>query len=152
MVLERRSFIFSCKHPCHSKCCSGPAYILCSCLDSGCIFIIIQAGFLHVLLKTMHTKFRTILLFLSRTAKVKAFRLGLWHFRVNVAWLGATGEGGKPIIKIRKLNLRRLRRRENAVQRTPPRAHQPWPDYGIYNVLNWNAEEGTSSAFQCTTY
>ena len=64
----------------------------------------------------------------------------------------AKGKGGKRIIKIRKLNLRRLRRRENAVQRTPPRAHQPWPDYGIYNVLNWNAEDGESSAFQCTTY
>ncbi len=36
----------------------------------------------------------------------------------------AKGKGGKRIIKIRKLNLRRLRRRENAVQRTPPRAHQ----------------------------
>jgi hypothetical protein len=47
----------------------------------------------------------------------------------------AKGKGGKlePIIKpeipSRKLNLRLLRRRENAVQRTPPRAHLPWPDY-----------------------
>ncbi len=42
--------------------------------------------------------------------------------------------GGKPIIKIRKLKLflmlRRLRR-ENAVQRMPPRAHLPLPDYSI---------------------
>jgi hypothetical protein len=35
----------------------------------------------------------------------------------------AKGKGGKPIIKIRKLNLRLLLRRENTVQRTPPRAH-----------------------------
>ena len=37
------------------------------------------------------------------------FLLSVWHFRVVVAWLGATGEGGKPIIKIRKLNLRLLK-------------------------------------------
>ena len=41
----------------------------------------------------------------------------------------AKGKGGKRIIKIRKLNLRRLRRRENAVQRMLPRAHLPWADY-----------------------
>ncbi len=41
----------------------------------------------------------------------------------------AKGKGGKPIIKIRKLNLRLLPRRENAVQRTPPRAHLPWADF-----------------------
>jgi hypothetical protein len=41
----------------------------------------------------------------------------------------ATGNGGKPIIKIRKLNLRLLRRRETAVQRTPPRTHLPGADY-----------------------
>ena len=41
----------------------------------------------------------------------------------------AKGNGGKPIIKIRKLNPCLLRRRENAVQRTPPRAHSPWADY-----------------------
>ena len=64
----------------------------------------------------------------------------------------AKGKGGKPIIKIRKLNLRLLRRRENAVQRTPPRAHSAGADYANYDVLNWNAEDGESSAFQCTTY
>ncbi len=52
------------------------------------------------------------------------------------------GKGGKPIIKIRKLNLRLLRRRENAVQRTPPRAHSAGADYANYDVLlvHWNAE------------
>jgi hypothetical protein len=59
---------------------------------------------------------------------------------------------GKPIIKIWKLNQCLLQRRENAVQRTPPRAHSTGADYGIYNVLNWNALKGESSAFQCTTY
>ena len=63
----------------------------------------------------------------------------------------STGDGGKPIIKIRKLNQRLLRRRENAVQRTPPRAHPAGADYGIYNVLNKNAEDTHFSAFQCTT-
>jgi hypothetical protein len=97
---------------------------------------------------------------------------------------GPTVGNFMPVImmtKIRKLelrlNLRRLlRRRENApaVQRTPPRAHLPWPDYarhlGLSDVLNWNpgAQAGRasavnlnrhsenqgsrSSAFQCTTY
>ncbi len=46
----------------------------------------------------------------------------------------AKGKGGKPIIKIWKLNLRLFRRRENAVQRTPPRAHSSGADYGIYHV------------------
>ena len=64
----------------------------------------------------------------------------------------ATGKGGKPIIKIRKLNLRLLLRREDAVQRTPPKAHSPGADYGIYNVLNWNASSWVSSALQCTPY
>jgi hypothetical protein len=50
-------------------------------------------------------------------------------------------KGGKGIIKIQKLNLRRLQRRENAVQRTPPRAHLPWADYTTYNVLKWNKME-----------
>jgi hypothetical protein len=36
-----------------------------------------------------------------------------------------------------------LQRRENAVQRTPPTAHPAGADYGIYNVLNWNTEEGS---------
>ena len=71
-----------------------------------------------------------------------------WVWLDSEMWL----ERGKPIIKIRKLNLCLLQRRENAVQRTPPRAHSAGADYGIYNVLNWNAEEGESSAFQCTTY
>jgi hypothetical protein len=44
-------------------------------------------------------------------------------------------ERGKPIIKIRKLNLCLSQRRENAVQRTPPRAHSAGADYGIYYVL-----------------
>ncbi len=56
---------------------------------------------------------------------------------------GATGKGGKVILKIRKLNLRLLLRRENAVQRTPPRAHSAGSDYGNYTVLNWNADLGT---------
>ncbi len=43
-------------------------------------------------------------------------------------------KGGKRIIKIQTLNLRRLQRCENAVQRTPPRAHLPWADYATYNV------------------
>ncbi len=42
---------------------------------------------------------------------------------------GVWRSGGKPIIKIRKFNPCLLRRRENAVQRTPPRAHLPWADY-----------------------
>ncbi len=56
---------------------------------------------------------------------------------------GLTGKGGKVIINIRKLNLRLLRRRENAVpvQRTPPRVHSAEADYANYTgtVLNWNA-------------
>ena len=59
---------------------------------------------------------------------------------MGVARLGATGEGGKAIINIRKLN---LRRRENAVQRTPPRAHSAGADNANYTVLNWNADLGT---------
>ncbi len=36
------------------------------------------------------------------------------------------GSGGKPIIKIQKLNPCLLTRRENSLQCTPPRAHLPW--------------------------
>ncbi len=53
-------------------------------------------------------------------------------------------DGGKPILKIQKLNLCLLQlcASENAMQCTPPKAHSAGADYGIYNVLNWNAEEG----------
>ncbi len=56
------------------------------------------------------------------------------------------GKGGKPIIKIQKLNWRLLLRRQNAVQRTPPRAHSAGADYADYTVLNWKAEMWTNQS------
>ena len=122
--LNADRWFFRAKHPCDSKCCSVSASVSHACWDSGYISMMIQAGS-----KQSTHNLDTIILFLSRTENIKPFRLGLWHFRVNVAGLGATGEGGKPIKKIRKLNLCLLRRRENAVQRTPSRAIFPWADY-----------------------
>ncbi len=55
-------------------------------------------------------------------------------------------------IKILELKLCLLQLRENAVQLTPPRAHSAGADYGIYNELNWNDEEGNPPAVQFTTY
>jgi hypothetical protein len=73
---------------------------------------------------------------------------------VVVAWLGAKGKGGKPITKIRKLNLRLLRRRENAVQRTPPRAHSPasGAGYGTYDVTSTKLERWEVGVFSVPVY
>ncbi len=66
-----------------------------------------------------------------RPFQKKILSLQVARDTIGRAWLGglATGEGRKQIIKIRKPNLRLLLRDEDAVQRTPPRAHSPGADY-----------------------
>ena len=55
---------------------------------------------------------------------------------MGVARLGGVARRRETILNLRKLNLRLLLRRENAVQRTPPRAHSADTDYATYTVPN----------------
>ncbi len=136
--------------------CSGSASIVYTCWDSGYTSesIIIPAGIrVQVNLRRFDFLFRVLdlkSLILSRARRLVTLSGGCGLTRND----GHCTAAGKVIINIRKLrvNLRLLRRRENAVQRTPPRAHSAGADY---TVLNWNADLGTfqrSRAGQCTTY
>ncbi len=49
---------------------------------------------------------------------------------------GVTGKGAKPIIKIWKLNLRLLQRRETVVQRAPQRDH-----FLLLTMPSWETSE-----------
>ncbi len=61
------------------------------------------------------------------------------------------GKRWEPITKIRKLNLRLLRRREKAVQRTPPRAHSAGADYANYDfALNASYSIGFENGLRST--